>query len=602
MIILGISWGSNSSCCLMINGKVIVAQHEERFKRIKNYDTWPGEAIKSCLRIAKIQPKKIDAVVWAGNSSLVPHYFLTNRYSNFSYKDMVTEQNKYWYPTLYENKKINYLNIFKNKINIKQAPGEKILNILKKNFNNKKGQEIMRDLRYILVEQELGIKKEKVFFIEHHECHAFYSLANTYKKNTNKKYLIFTLDGSGDKGINATVSVFYKNKLNRIFSSKQFILGRIYRHITLILGMKWGEHEYKTMGLAPYSSESYSNGPYKIFKKSLLIYNFKKIKKKIKDCYFSFLKPLSYFRFDGIAQGLQKFTEEIIVKWFSLWIKKKKIYDITYSGGVSMNVKANLEISKIKEINSLNIMGAGTDDSLSIGACYAFSIKNNQKVYPIKDLYLGYEISELEITNLIKKISKKKFTIIKNPNNKLIANLLNVGLILGRCKGKMEFGARALGNRSIIANPSSQDTIRKINQKIKSRDFWMPFAPSVLEEEAKNYFKIIKNTDYTQMSVCVEAKENINSVIPAVLHPSDFTARIHLVKKEINNDYYDLIKNFKQISGIGLILNTSLNLHGKPIARNANDCLEILNKSDIDGMQIENFLFIKKNNNKNYLL
>jgi carbamoyltransferase len=104
------------------------------------------------------------------------------------------------------------------------------------------------------------------------------------------------------------------------------------------------------------------------------------------------------------------------------------------------------------------------------------------------------------------------------------------------------------------------------------------------------------------MSVCVEAKENINSVIPAVLHPSDFTARIHLVKKEINNDYYDLIKNFKQISGIGLILNTSLNLHGKPIARNANDCLEILNKSDIDGMQIENFLIIKKNNNKNYLL
>ena len=133
---------------------------------------------------------------------------------------MVTEQNKYWYPTLYENKKINYLNIFKNKINIKQAPGKKILNILKKNYNNKKGMEIISNLRYILVEQELGIKKEKVFFIEHHECHAFYSLAKTYKKNDKKKYLIFTLDGSGDKGINATVSIFYKNKLNRIFNIK----------------------------------------------------------------------------------------------------------------------------------------------------------------------------------------------------------------------------------------------------------------------------------------------------------------------------------------------------------------------------------------------
>ena len=212
MIILGISWGYNSSCSLMINGKIVAAQHEERFKRIKNFDTWPGESIKSCLKIANIHPKDIDAVVWAGKDPLVPHYFLTNRYSSFSYKDMMDEQYKYWYPKIYKNKHPKYLSIFKNKINLNQKPSKDFLHKIKLNYNNKKGLDLMNEIRYHLVKKELSIPKEKVFFEEHHECHAFYSLSSVY--NDKKKFLVFTLDGSGDSGINCTVSIFSNKKLS----------------------------------------------------------------------------------------------------------------------------------------------------------------------------------------------------------------------------------------------------------------------------------------------------------------------------------------------------------------------------------------------------
>ena len=375
------------------------------------------------------------------------------------------------------------------------------------------------------------------------------------------------------------------------------IIGRIYRHVTLILGMKWGEHEYKTMGLAPYSSEYYSDGPLKIFSESLKLNLNKKIliSKKIKDCYFSFIKPLSFYRFDGIAQGVQRFAEQKLLEWFNYWIKKTKVRKIFYSGGVSMNVKVNKEISQIKNIKFLRVNGSGSDESLSIGACYAYSIMNNLKYEPLKNLYLGYRENDLKIATTLKKIDKKKYSIIENPSNSYIAKLIANGLILGRCKGNMEFGARALGNRSIIADPRSFNTIEKINKKIKSRDFWMPFAPSVNEEYASKYFFLRPGVDYTQMTICVDSKLEFRKKISAVLHPADHTARIHLVKKKNNFTYHDLISKFYKKTNIGLILNTSLNLHGKPIARDSSDCMEILENSDIDGIQIEDFLILKKN-------
>ena len=578
----------------MVDGEVIAAQQEERFKRIKNYDTWPGLAIKSCLNIANLKTEQIDKVIWAGKDPIKMEYFLTKRYSSYSNRDMIQEQYLWWKKIIYENKKIDYLDLFKDKIDKNQSPGKKILSKYLALKKDEKKKEFGKKFKELLIKNELGIDSSKLVCVEHHECHAYYSICN--KKNLDRKHLIFTVDGSGDRGINATISILKNKKIKRIFETKNFIVGRIYRHITLILGMKWGEHEYKTMGLAPYSSSYHSDGPYKIFDRCLDV-RFKKkvsVKKNLKDCYFSFLKPLSYYRFDGIAQGVQRFAENKILKWFSFWIRKLKIKNISYSGGVSMNVKVNKEISLLNDINTFRVNGSGSDETLSIGACYAYAHKNNIKVKPLRNLYLGYCETNEDILLNIKKLDKKKYLIKKNPSNEYIAELIKNGLILGRCKGKMEFGSRALGNRSIIADPRSSETINKINKKIKSRDFWMPFAPSVNEEFASKYFYLKKGIDYTQMTVCVDTKSKYKEIIPAVLHPSDHTARIHLVKKENNKDYHDLIKRFYKKTKIGLLLNTSLNLHGKPIARNSLDCIEILKHSDIDGIQIENFLILKK--------
>ena len=176
-----------------------------------------------------------------------------------------------------------------------------------------------------------------------------------------------------------------------------------------------------------------------------------------------------------------------------------------------MNVKANQEASKIKKVNSFNVMGSGTDDSLSIGACYSFASKHENNIEPLNHLYLGYEINEKEINHKIKKLNKKKFKIIKKPTNLFFAKLLKRGLILGRCKGKMEFGSRALGARSIIANAKGTDAIKKINDQVKKRDFWMPFAPSILSHRSKDYIINPKNIEAKWMDNEVIFSKSINS-------------------------------------------------------------------------------------------
>ena len=168
MIILGITQGINSSCCLMINGEVVVAQQEERYRRVKNYDTWPGLAIKSCLKIANIKPKQIDKVIWAGKDPIFMDYFLTKRYSSYSNEDMINEQYSWWKKKLYQNAKINYLDLFKKKIDISQSPGKKVLTSylsLKKENDKLKFASRFKEL---LIEKELGINSSKLVCIEHH--------------------------------------------------------------------------------------------------------------------------------------------------------------------------------------------------------------------------------------------------------------------------------------------------------------------------------------------------------------------------------------------------------------------------------------------------
>jgi len=223
--------------------------------------------------------------------------------------------------------------------------------------------------------------------------------------------------------------------------------------------------------------------------------------------------------------------------------------------------------------------------------------KFNKKPKPLKNAYLGYQINNENVKKIIKKIDKKKYQIItKNINDKATIMLVN-NKVLARCVGRSEFGARALGNRSIIANPSNENIKKIINEKIKNRDFWMPFAASVLDKYSKKYFELNGHIEnYKYMTSCVNTKPNYIEKLKAGLHPYDNTCRPQIVTKKDNLDYYNLIKKFGDKSNTYALLNTSFNLHGYPLVNSEKDAIKVFEMTDLDGLILENYLIIKKFN------
>ena len=407
---------------------------------------------------------------------------------------------------------------------------------------------------------------------------------------------MITADAFGD-GLSATISKVINNKIVKLkeIDHTEFKLGRMYRYITLLLGMKPAEHEFKVMGLAPYSKSKYVQPVLNIFKETMYVdgTNFK-WHNEPKDLYYYFKDKLEAMRFDNIAGGLQKYVEEILCEWFENISEETKIKNFVFSGGVSMNIKANMELTKCNSVSNLYVSPSGGDESIPIGACYHVAHEKLQcEILPI-DPYLGTSYSDDFINNWIDvKELDKKYIINKKADNQFIATKLAKGIIIGRFKGRMEFGARSLGNRAILADPRSITSVEKINEKIKSRDFWMPFAPTILKECINDYAVNPKNIDSPYMTIGFESTTKAVSEIPAALHPSDKTMRPQILSKGQNKDYHDLIIEFQKITGVGALLNTSFNLHGLPIVESPDDCLNVFENSDIDGMILNN-VYIEK--------
>ena len=232
------------------------------------------------------------------------------------------------------------------------------------------------------------------------------------------------------------------------------MLGRIYRYVTLLLGMKPGQHEYKVMGLAPYGSKYHGSYSYEHFQKYNKLKGIKILRNKsLKDIYFTSKKILASERFDGIAWGLQKFTEDFLYNWVSNCIKKYKINEVLLSGGVAQNIKAIKYLNEKKNIKSVWAGPISGDGSLAIGAGVILNKRLNKtkSMESLSSPFLGSKISDNDVDKQIQK-KCKNFKIIKNPRNSYIARLLSKGFIIARCKGRMEFGQRALGNRSILAD------------------------------------------------------------------------------------------------------------------------------------------------------
>ena len=567
---------------------MLIAISEEKLTRNKNEYGYPEQSVNKCLEFCNIKQNQIDFVA-VSTKYLPPKYFLVKRNTTFKIEDYLKEQNQYWYEKIYNKKKVSYTSIFKNKLISKK----KFL-YNKRYFKNEDDVLGMQNARKKLISKKIKIDQNKIEFFDHHQCHAYYGYYGSDFQN--KKVAIITSDGGGDN-TNGSIWISSGNKLIEKYRTNICNIGRIYRYITLILGMKPTEHEFKVMGMAGYGIEklNFYDKAIKIFKDTLNVEGIKfKYKIKPKDNFFYYKKKLDGLRFDTISFALQKFTEDLLLKWFKNISNKYKCKNFIFSGGVAQNIKATQKILEDNKINSIFIPPGPGDESLCIGAVYCklanLNIKKNQ-VTNIINPYVGMSFNEKELKFIFK---EKKLKITKT-NNKKIAKLLAKGEVIARFSlERNEFGPRALGNRSILADPRRSDILNVINKKIKVRDFWMPFAPSVIDKDLNKYFIIKKNHKPYFMTIACETTNLGKKMIPAAIHPFDKTARPQLVLKKSNGSYYDLISEFKKISGVGILLNTSFNLHGEPIVFTPKDAIKTLKNSGLKYLYIGKYLVEKK--------
>ena len=595
MKILAITLEKCSGCAVLIDDKIVFSTSEERYSRIKSDSSFPRNSINDALSFSGLRGADFDKVIICGNrlSLLAP---LMNEYSTFSVNDQIRAMEEYWYPNLVLGKNKSFLEVFKDKINLEQFPfnteiGKKFdIFKLHNPYTEEDGRNVSNFFKQTIA-SFLEIEEEKIIHMEHDWGHAAYAFYGSPIRDDNT--LIVTADAWGDD-LSGTLSVYSKEKgqIERVkeYNHKDFQLARIYRYTTLILKMLANEHEYKVMGLA-----SYYNGPViekveKVFDKMLqndgleFIFN-----KDVLDIYDYLKNNLKNFRFDHIAAGLQSFTEKILVNWFSSAISKYNANSVVFSGGVSMNVKANMKISQIPKIEKFFVCGAGTDETLPIGACYHWAEMNGIQPKPLDTLYLGSNAAydEKDISSLPQYIIKKF-----NSEEQILEQILE-NKIIAVCRGRMEMGQRALGNRSIIADPRTRFNVEKINNSIKKRDFWMPFAPVILSEYQDVLIENPKGVDSPFMTITFETKDGKNK-FPAAVHQADGTTRAQLLKKEQNPLLWNLIFKFYEKTGIPALLNTSFNLHGEPIVRTIQDALRVFGKSELEVLWLDEHIIEKK--------
>jgi carbamoyltransferase len=575
---LGIHDGHTATACLFKDGKIIACISEERINRIKEWGGFPKNAILEVLRISNVKPSEIKAV---GISSIFPPIRSVEELESHLLKKLAKFSIKFIPKSIVRSSNLRKL----------------FLEIYEMLSNRK---------NYIKNELEkIGIKA-KVYLYEHHFIHAFTSHVLSKTRNEN---LIITLDGSGDL-LSGTIIIGRNNEIIRISEISNYdSIGEFYMRITQFLGMKPLSHEYKVMGLSAYVDENdkYAIETYKIFKnffdvKDLKIYNKTGAYKSL---YLNLFKnQILNKRFDYIAFSAQKLLEETVIELVKNAIRKTNIRNVVLGGGVFMNVKLNNKILMLDKVENLFVMPSCSDESLAIGCAIKCAIDEGFKfedVNYLEDIYWGTSYSKEEVENALENLDEKEFEIkyIGDDIDEFVGELISENYIIARFKNRMEFGARALGNRSILANPSNLEVITRINKAIKQRDFWMPFAPTILYEDQDRYIINPKKHEGYYMIMAFFTKEEAHKHLKSALHQYDLSARPQILIKEHNESYYKLIKRFKEKTGIGGILNTSFNLHGEPIVMSPNDAIWTLKNSLLDGLAIENYLILRKKIMKN---
>jgi len=422
----------------------------------------------------------------------------------------------------------------------------------------------------------------------------------------DEKVLSFTLDGWGD-GKNATIGVFdEKGGYQELYCTDECGIGRVYRYITLLLGMKPNEHEFKVMGLSSYGKHKYAKKALEVFMSTLYVDGTEfKWNVRPTDSYFWFKTQLEGQRFDNIAYALQTWVENLLTTWIRNSVEKYKINKVVVSGGVAMNIKAIGKVAMMDCIDDIFVGGSASDESLSIGSslCLSEDISKENgsnwdsgKILPLKNLNLGPSSAHKSEDQLITKISNSAeafYTVIHQPSDEIVAKHLVDGKIIARCIGNMEFGQRSLGNRAILADPVDLQVKDKINSMIKNRDFWMPFAPIILDFYSDRYLINPKNIQSPYMTVGFDTTNEGFMAMIAACHPSDRTARAQILQKQSNPELYSLISAFERATGRGALLNTSFNLHGFPIVNTPQEAFDVFEKSGLDGLLLNSYFIAK---------
>ncbi len=588
MIILGIHDGHNASASLIVDGKLVCALGEERLSRDKHQYGYPAKAIETVLNAAGISIVDVDRIAMS-TATLPPAYFYTSRNSTLTIADYWKEQKEYWYPKLYKNQDPKYLDIFADKVDKDNFPYDESL------IKHERDHEGMWKARLNHLCKTLNINEDIVSVHDHHKSHAYYAYITD--PNRDKPMLVYTMDGGGDNA-NGTVSIGEPGKpLKEISRSSNCNIGRMYRYATLLLGMRPADHEYKLMGLAAYNSEKYGKDAYDIYAETLEVDGLGfKYKNEIKDHFWYFKDKLEGQRFDAIAYGIQRRCEELLTEWIANGIKETGIGNIAMSGGVAQNIKANKLIGELDGLEHLFVPPGPGDESISIGAAYLELVEQGTSLDEIESPSHGYFGPSHSEENVKKAIDEnleadweaKKVTPIE------VAKLLADGDVVARFGiESMEFGARALGNRSIIADPRRPDVIHHINKLVKMRDFWMPFAPSILAERETDYMINPKGLDTRFMAIGCDSTDLAKVHLPAGLHPFDRSARPQVVHKIDNPGYHALIKAFEDLTGVGAVMNTSFNIHGEPIVGTPEQAIDTFKRCGLHHLLIGDWLISK---------
>jgi carbamoyltransferase len=586
MNILGINDGHLSTACLLVGGKVVACVSEEKFTKVKNQLGFPVQSIKYCLDGAGLKISDIDLAVFGGEMA-PPAPVSSSPQSNQGLK------------TLYSVGRLVIDSIFSSKLAIYfpeiRKVKEKIYNLSYK-FLKGSIQRARRDE----FKKHFSDSPKEIVFLEHHYCHAYAALFASGFAQSGGDVLVLTCDGEGDR-YSATVGVFKNGKYERISqTSMNDSLGLLYFFATVHMGMKPMEHEYKVMGLAPYAS------PYDVDKAhkkivGLITLDAENLSFKAKfdaHLFGKFFKDNLYgVRFDHFSGAVQKVTEDLLTSWVSECVKRTGIDRVALGGGVFMNVKANQKILELKEVKELFIMPSCGDESNAVGACFWGSFEKFSTVPQVlKSLALGPKYTNQQIESFLCREAengKIEFNLLENPVVRA-AEIVSRGEVIAILDGPVEFGARALGNRSIMADASLPGVVEKINKMIKIRDFWMPFAPVILEERQSDYLINPKRMPAPYMIITFDSTPKAQEDLRGAMHPYDKTLRPQVINIETNAYYYGILKEYERFTGRGGCLNTSFNLHGDPIVNSPEDAIKTFLNSGLNYLFIENYLVTKK--------